>query len=56
MTDPDTIRETYERHEKALGGPGWAKEACEAAAEELGLPYEDVRGVMLDAWTQQGAG
>ena len=56
--DRKLIVATFERVEKEAGGlqntvPG---ETLKKTAEELGLPRELVRSVMLDHWTMGGAG
>lgn len=60
MTDRTTIADTFQRLEDEAGGiaaPGGdAKTICERVAAELGIPYEDVRAVMLDMWCGTGAG
>jgi hypothetical protein len=60
MTDHATIAATFQRQEDAAGGyaapDADAETICRRVAEELRIPYEDVRAVMLDMWTGQGAG
>jgi len=58
MTDPATIRETFDRIETERGGYAYAMpdEVCEAVAAELGADTARVREVMIDAWAPVGSG
>ena len=58
MTDTKKIVETFERIEEKAGGLWKAMPSMtlDKTAIELKLPREKVRSVMLDHWTQQGAG
>ena len=58
MTDPATIRETFDRIETERGGYACVMpdEVCEAVAAELGVDPARVREVMIDAWSPVGSG
>ena len=58
MTDPATIRETFDRIETERGGYACVMpdEVCEAVAAELGVDPARVREVMIDAWAPLGGG
>lgn len=58
MTDRQKIIDTYDRLEAEAGGIAKCVplHVAQATAAELQLPYEEVRAVLLDAWTTMGAG
>ena len=55
---PDAIIAEYDRREEAAGGMVSAdfKRIIREIAEAEGVPYEEVRGVLLDRWSMRGSG
>jgi hypothetical protein len=58
QVDQNKIIETFERIEEEAGGLWNAMPSMtlDKTAIELDLPREKVRSVMIDHWTQAGAG
>ncbi len=58
QVDQNKIIETFERVEEEAGGLWNAMPSMtlDKTAIELDLPREKVRSVMIDHWTQAGAG
>ncbi len=58
QVDQNKIIETFERIEEEAGGLWNAMPSMtlDKTAIELDLPREEVRSIMVNHWTQQGAG
>lgn len=58
LIDRKKIIETYDRIEKDAGGM-WnanASMTIDRVAQELELPRDEVKDIMVSRWTNQGAG